>query len=432
MNKRLLLLPVLAAGLCLAGESPSAVTVTDVCAKQRWPWNNLVDVDFNLMGAEGEKYLVNIDAQCAGGTKKFSAATFATDPVVSPGANRVTWDFGKDYPGIRAEDMSFAVSVTPQSGTMQPLYLYIDLSAGSTASSYPVRYTNVGPAHVQGAIDEPCQTTQLWMRRINVPAAAFPYTKYNGFWCNVTKDYYVSVFELTQKQYQMIVGAWPNSFYTNEVVRASRPVEGVSFDTFTGGYPTGEDDAARTITDDSPLGKLRNRSKLALELPTRAQWELAGRGGTYLTSKNEFWSYHVNGKTVALDTIARYGKSSKDKNADASVGTAPVGSYVPNDYGLYDIIGNVAEYIRDRGYTGDLQQHYKDYADDQRLGDAPENPVPDPCGVKREHAASDWKWLPVGKGGQWSSSADYCNLWTIQSYWSSEVNSGYRLVVEVE
>ena len=39
-----------------------ALTVTGVSARQRWPWNNLVDIDFTINGDSGEAYCIDISA----------------------------------------------------------------------------------------------------------------------------------------------------------------------------------------------------------------------------------------------------------------------------------------------------------------------------------------------------------------------------------
>jgi formylglycine-generating enzyme required for sulfatase activity len=68
-------------------------------------------------------------------------------------------------------------------------------------------------------------------------------------------------------------------------------------------------------------------------LPTEAEWEYAARGG--LTGKAFPW-----GDEPVDKTRANYGKSGIG-------GTTPVGSYPPNGYGLFDMAGNVWEYLAD-------------------------------------------------------------------------------------
>ena len=60
---------ILTAAACAAIVA-EALTVTDVTARQRWPWNNLVDVDFIINGTAGEAYYTDISATAAGGRQE--------------------------------------------------------------------------------------------------------------------------------------------------------------------------------------------------------------------------------------------------------------------------------------------------------------------------------------------------------------------------
>ncbi|MBQ2629959.1 MAG: hypothetical protein IJG13_09810, partial [Kiritimatiellae bacterium] len=86
-----------------------AFTVTGVSAHQRWPWNNLIDIDFSIGGASADDtFKIDVKATYAGGDQTITAKRFATDPVVKPGANRITWDIGQDYPNFKADDLRVA------------------------------------------------------------------------------------------------------------------------------------------------------------------------------------------------------------------------------------------------------------------------------------------------------------------------------------
>jgi iron(II)-dependent oxidoreductase len=123
-------------------------------------------------------------------------------------------------------------------------------------------------------------------------------------------------------------------------------------------------------------------------LPTEAEWEYAARGG--LVGKK-----FSNGDTVD-STMANY----------SSEGTVPVGSYPPNGYGLYDMVGNVREWV-------------SDWYDANYYSSGPyENPK----------GPEEGKFHVV-RGGGWFSGA-YCNAvylrLALPGSWWVDFNVGFR------
>jgi formylglycine-generating enzyme required for sulfatase activity len=80
-------------------------------------------------------------------------------------------------------------------------------------------------------------------------------------------------------------------------------------------------------------------------LPTEAEWERSARGG--LEGKRYYWGDELNpnGKWMANSFQGKF--PCEDSGEDGHAGIAPVGSYPPNAFGLYDLSGNVWEWCVD-------------------------------------------------------------------------------------
>ena len=191
----------------------------------------------------------------------------------------------------------------------------------------------------------------------------------------LTKPFYIGKYEVTQAQYQAVMGKNPSKFKGD-----NRPVECVSWHEAM--------EFCEKMNKYAPPG-------WQFTLPTETQWEFAARGG------NKSRGYKYSGSDT-LGDVAWYGANSGNTSHE-------VGGKAPNELGLYDMSGNVWEYCLDN-YQKDSSNTKSEFT--------------------RAYRDSDGSYRVV-RGGGWSRVALYCRSANRLSYDPANrfISLGFRLAL---
>ena len=147
-------------------------------------------------------------------------------------------------------------------------------------------------------------------------------------------------------------------------------------------------------------------------LPTEAEWEFAARSG--LTGKFFSWGDELTPKGTHHANIHQGSFPNHDAGADGFVGVAAVGQFAPNAYGVYDLAGNVWEWVSDwyrPDYYAALAATAKTVANP--TGPAESFDPAEPGAQKR-----------VQRGGSFLCTDQYCSRYMVGTRGKGEISTG--------
>ena len=365
-------------------------TVTSATLSQNWPWSLEMTLKYTVTGVtspvSAEIKFYNGDAEVA---YDASALKGVRHRIEHDGEYIVKFDpaaaFGASATYFGA--LKASVDMAPMDEAMdEVVYKIIDLESPYSVTdvtrgalldgiygSVETDFSKIGEGYSTsledviiwtGVTNNPAyKTTKLVMRRI--PAGTtYIRPKYMG-WGGVvqtrtiTNEFYIGVFELTQSQYKKIravgtsIYASKSNYYNPKYVGDDMPVNRCST------YCLFEGNTKRTKPATGILHDFNSHLEAGyyLTLPGQEQWICAFRAGTA--------TYYCDGlaggapddpsSDSRLDVLGRYagngGLTVVDEETVTSNGVVRVGSFRPNAYGLYDMLGNVYEVMLDQYHS---------------------------------------------------------------------------------
>lgn len=212
-------------------------------------------------------------------------------------------------------------------------------------------------------------------------------------------EYYIGIYPVTQALWKAVMGQDNNPSRFEE---DDKPVEQVSWEDIMG-----TEDKAGFLQKLNKLTETSRPAGFEYRLPTEAQWEYAARA-------EKDYEYAGGNK---LKEVAWYHLNSHGETKD-------VGLKEPNDFGLYDMSGNVFEWCLDKtnGF-GEHDFYQKCYKEAQENGKAY---VLNPCCEEAQ--------FRVIRGGSWDDYPQYCRVSYRDFYppTARTYNVGFRLVLSFQ
>lgn len=310
-------------------------------------------VTYDLSGADGivtMEIQTNVVADLSGewvaldGNLVRNASGDVSCLVAAGSDRRIVWNFAAMLGRTRIKNARAVL--TAWSTNAPPDWCIGDLTGADVPRYYTA--TNYFPL---GFGNDVYKTSKIVYKRVRAKGRSFSMGQPTSIIANsnnggthpvtLARDYYLAIYETTQAQYHYATGKkspsayasqWPqDKMYYDSKLPADRfgnwnQIRGGNF--VTGGYGSAD--------NDSFVGHARAKSGLLVDLPTEAEWEFAMRCGGMRTKESQL----VGGEDAAIGDVAWISSNAGGVFHD-------VGLKLPNDWGFYDMIGNVSEWCLD-------------------------------------------------------------------------------------
>lgn len=289
--------------------------------------------------------------------------------VTELGEHTLTWQPRELWPDHKTKTGAFRAVVTVWATNAPPDYLVVDLVKDKTVHYY----TSADFLPGGGLTNDIYRTDSIVLRKIAAKGRVWNMglatTQYGSSANNrqhkviLTNDYYMGVFQLTRGQFRKFASAnrtaqqdyyyaikdgggniWQYGSvegYADDVATVKLDVVPVLADNgaMRGSAGDGYDFIANRhkVQSNKWLGHARTKTGVDFDLPTEAQWEFAARGGRTENTPNGEMA-NAGAASSVLTPIAHWG---------GSIMWYRVGTKLPNDYGLYDVLGNGYECVLD-------------------------------------------------------------------------------------
>ena len=298
-----------------------------------------------------------------------------------------------------------------QTSHAEKTYCVIDLTRTSNDGTYPMSWLDDVP---EGGWKLEHKTRMLVLRRI--PPGRFKFLgKYD---VEITRPFYIGVFEFTCAQYELLTGKSVDSFVATRLTE-DQPLWDMKWNEVCGEYVQISKDGVSVGVDvfaipkeNSLMGKLSQKTGRRFSLPTEAQWEYACRAGVD-TAFNIGCTGEGDWETIRMCAYNRANLKFEIKNHYPII---HVGDNLPNRWGLYDMHGSLQEMCLD------------EFALEEKLSAVFGRGTVDPCFNTGPRYVGDY----VAKGGGWNSRPSECTTTSrnAQMEDSPEWDVGFRVVME--